>query len=187
LSLFIPAIHAIRASCLKSNCHPNAAGRRSGCLKFDQSPPCLDYEEIPGCARPQAQQLKIVAHASTLPEDSTCHHQPRGQRDRKWAHHLARELTSIPTGEGNKSLGRVKPRGLNFFKARALPNITALPCNVSADMRNAYRVLLTRARQGMVVFIPPVDSGHPTRNPQFYDSTLAYSQRLAFRRWALAS
>jgi hypothetical protein len=31
---------------------------------------------------------------------------------------------------------------------------------------NAYRVLLTRARQGMVIFVPPGDSSDPTRRPQ---------------------
>ena len=39
---------------------------------------------------------------------------------------------------------------------------------------NAYRVLLTRARQGMVIFIPHGDSTDPTRSPQFYDSTYRY-------------
>lgn len=41
-------------------------------------------------------------------------------------------------------------------------------------LRNAYRVLLTRARQGMVLFIPPGDSSDPTRLPQFYDDTFRY-------------
>jgi DUF2075 family protein len=39
---------------------------------------------------------------------------------------------------------------------------------------NAYRVLLTRARQGMVVFVPPGDRSDPTRLPEFYDETFAY-------------
>jgi len=41
-------------------------------------------------------------------------------------------------------------------------------------LRNAYRVLLTRARQGMVLFIPPGDSSDPTRLPEFYDETFNY-------------
>lgn len=45
-------------------------------------------------------------------------------------------------------------------------------------LRNAYRVLLTRARQGMVVFIPPGDSSDPTRSPSFYDSTFDYLKGL---------
>ena len=39
---------------------------------------------------------------------------------------------------------------------------------------NAYRVLLTRARQGMVLFVPPGDRSDPTRLPEFYDETFAY-------------
>ena len=46
--------------------------------------------------------------------------------------------------------------------------------NVSAEKRrvyllNAYRVLLTRARQGMVIFIPEGDHDDPTRPPEFYN------------------
>ncbi len=39
---------------------------------------------------------------------------------------------------------------------------------------NAYRVLLTRARQGMVIFVPPGDAADPTRAPSFYDETYRY-------------
>jgi hypothetical protein len=41
-------------------------------------------------------------------------------------------------------------------------------------LHNAYRVLLTRARQGMVIFVPPGDTSDPTRSPEFYDSTFHY-------------
>ena len=41
-------------------------------------------------------------------------------------------------------------------------------------LRNAYRVLLTRARQGMVIFIPEGDDSDPTRSPSYYDSTFRY-------------
>jgi schlafen family protein len=43
---------------------------------------------------------------------------------------------------------------------------------------NAYRVLLTRARQGMVIFVPPGDSSDPTRSPEFYDSTFHFLTEL---------
>jgi hypothetical protein len=56
-------------------------------------------------------------------------------------------------------------------------------CNISnADnrvyLRNAYRVLLTRARQGMVVFVPPGDLNDPTRSPSFFDTTFDYLKEL---------
>jgi hypothetical protein len=41
-------------------------------------------------------------------------------------------------------------------------------------LRNAYRVLLTRARQGMVICVPPGDTADPTRPPGFYNSTFDY-------------
>jgi hypothetical protein len=41
-------------------------------------------------------------------------------------------------------------------------------------LRNAYRVLLTRARQGMVIFVPKGDGTDPTRSPAYYDSTFDY-------------
>lgn len=41
-------------------------------------------------------------------------------------------------------------------------------------LKNAYRVLLTRARQGMVIFVPPGDSSDPTREPRIYDEIYAY-------------
>jgi hypothetical protein len=43
---------------------------------------------------------------------------------------------------------------------------------------NAYRVLLTRARQGMVIFVPPGDESDPTRAPAFYNDTYEYLRTL---------
>jgi Uncharacterized conserved protein (DUF2075) len=39
---------------------------------------------------------------------------------------------------------------------------------------NAYRVLMTRARQGMVIFVPPGDAHDHTRRPEFYDGTYTF-------------
>lgn len=41
-------------------------------------------------------------------------------------------------------------------------------------LRNAYRVLLTRARQGMVIFVPNGDEADATRPPAYYDPTFEY-------------
>ena len=41
-------------------------------------------------------------------------------------------------------------------------------------LRNAYRVLLTRARQGMVIFVPAGEPTDPTRLPTSYDLTFTY-------------
>lgn len=48
-------------------------------------------------------------------------------------------------------------------------------------LRNAYRVLLTRARQGMVIFIPHGDSYDLTRNSGFYDGTYNYLKEIGFK------
>lgn len=52
-------------------------------------------------------------------------------------------------------------------------------------MKNAYRVLLTRARTGMVIVVPkgsplqndqtPID---PTRSPEYYDCTYSYLKEI---------
>ena len=39
---------------------------------------------------------------------------------------------------------------------------------------NAYRVLLTRARQGMVIVVPEGNIEDSTRNPEYYNSTFEY-------------
>jgi hypothetical protein len=46
--------------------------------------------------------------------------------------------------------------------------------------KNAYRVLLTRARQGMVICVPPGDPNDPTRKPEFYDPTFEYLSHIGF-------
>jgi len=44
-------------------------------------------------------------------------------------------------------------------------------------LKNAYRVVLTRARQGMVIFVPKGDDSDPTRCPDFYDGIFDFLQR----------
>lgn len=41
-------------------------------------------------------------------------------------------------------------------------------------LKNAYRVLLTRARQGMVIVVPSGNLEDPTRDPSFYDPIFKY-------------
>ena len=52
-------------------------------------------------------------------------------------------------------------------------------CNVNKPerrnyMKNAYRVLLTRSRQGMVIFVPEGNPYDVTTAPELYDSTYEY-------------
>ena len=48
-------------------------------------------------------------------------------------------------------------------------------------LKNAYRVLLTRARQGMVIVIPEGDKDDHTRPPSFYNSTYDYLKEIGFK------
>jgi len=47
-------------------------------------------------------------------------------------------------------------------------------------LKNAYRVLLTRARQGMVLVVPEGDIEDHTRNSKFYDGTYDYLKEIGF-------
>lgn len=50
-------------------------------------------------------------------------------------------------------------------------------------LENAYRVLLTRARQGMVIFIPHGEDSDLTRKKAFYDETFQYLMDCGFRKF----
>jgi hypothetical protein len=47
-------------------------------------------------------------------------------------------------------------------------------------LKNAYRVLLTRARQGMIIVVPNGDLSDATRVPAYYDATFEYLRRVGF-------
>ena len=72
-------------------------------------------------------------------------------------------------------------------------NNLALPIMVAVnkmDLLNAYRVLLTRARQGIIICIPKGNSRltpkgfpeDPTRLPEFYDGTYEYLKSLGIKK-----
>lgn len=48
-------------------------------------------------------------------------------------------------------------------------------------LKNAYRVLLTRARQGLVIFIPPGDENDITMQPDFYDGIYNYLKHIGIK------
>jgi hypothetical protein len=63
-------------------------------------------------------------------------------------------------------------RGTNWQNIRSEDGILYL--------KNAYRVLLTRARQGMVIFVPHGDESDLTRKCSFYDGTYNYLKEIGF-------
>lgn len=48
-------------------------------------------------------------------------------------------------------------------------------------LKNAYRVLLTRARQGMIIVVPEGDSGDLTRKKEYYNPTFEYLKGIGFQ------
>ena len=48
-------------------------------------------------------------------------------------------------------------------------------------LKNAYRVLLTRARQGMVIVVPPGDDNDHTRPISYYNHTYNYLKSIGFK------
>jgi hypothetical protein len=66
------------------------------------------------------------------------------------------------------------------YEFRAAPNQQAMRWNRiraverKSYLKNAYRVLLTRARQGMVVLVPEGSENDVTRKPEYYDRTYEY-------------
>ncbi len=48
-------------------------------------------------------------------------------------------------------------------------------------LKNAYRVLLTRARQGMVIVVPEGNEEDHTRKPEYYNSTYEYFKKIGLK------
>jgi len=48
-------------------------------------------------------------------------------------------------------------------------------------LKNAYRVLLTRARQGMIIYLPEGTKEDPTRDPAYYNSTYTYLRSIGIQ------
>ena len=67
--------------------------------------------------------------------------------------------------DGNRWLHH-RFRGADWTTIRSEPR--------KEHLKNAYRVLLTRARQGMIIFVPQGDRNDGTRSPEFYDATYEY-------------
>ncbi len=76
---------------------------------------------------------------------------------------------------------RYSPKGWGHwnFKGKKWQRVKQPPNQ--AYLKNAYRVLLTRARQGMVVVVPEGDASDPTRKSEFYDPTFEYLKGLGLQ------
>jgi hypothetical protein len=64
----------------------------------------------------------------------------------------------------SSSAQRLKPHAIDIRV-----NVDPVHCFLSRQyLKNASRVLLTRARQGMAIFVPPGATRDRTRKPDFY-------------------
>ena len=48
-------------------------------------------------------------------------------------------------------------------------------------LKNAYRVLLTRARQGFIIFVPTGDDNDETMKPEFYNGVYEYLKEIGIK------
>lgn len=62
------------------------------------------------------------------------------------------------------------------FKGTKFQNINSLTDR--NYLKNSYRVLLTRARQGMIIYIPQGDARDTTRDKKYYDGTYNYFKNI---------
>jgi Uncharacterized conserved protein (DUF2075) len=62
----------------------------------------------------------------------------------------------------------VRPKDDHPFEFTILGLVHGHRLNQKIYLTNAYRVLLTRARQGMVIYVPEGDPTDYTRLPEFY-------------------
>ena len=75
---------------------------------------------------------------------------------------------------------RYHPEGWEHRSFRGSKWVNIKKTEHKAYLKNAYRVLLTRARQGMVIVVPKGDLSDLTRTPSIYDPTYEYLKSIGF-------
>ncbi|MBE0674964.1 MAG: DUF2075 domain-containing protein [Bacteroidales bacterium] len=73
---------------------------------------------------------------------------------------------------------RYSPGGWEFKSFKGTKWYNIIKEDRKKYLKNAYRVLLTRARQGMIIVIPTGDKNDPTRDPLFYNPTFEYLESI---------
>ena len=64
--------------------------------------------------------------------------------------------------------------GFDYFKFRGTKWNHVNQDQRQRYLKNAYRVLLTRARQGLIIYVPEGSDEDPSRNKEYYDNTFQY-------------
>lgn len=73
---------------------------------------------------------------------------------------------------------RMTDFGWEFWNFKGSKWLTVRQSSRRTYLLNSYRVLLTRARKGMVIVVPKGEINDQTRSPSFYDSTYTYLEGL---------
>lgn len=73
---------------------------------------------------------------------------------------------------------RYTPDGFDYFKFRGTRWNHVNLEQRQQYLKNAYRVLLTRARQGLIIYIPEGDEEDSSRLPEYYNGTYQYLKRV---------
>jgi len=69
---------------------------------------------------------------------------------------------------------RYTTEGFDYFKFRGTKWNHVNQEQRQRYLKNAYRVLLTRARQGLIIYVPEGSEEDPSRNRDYYDRTFQY-------------
>ena len=77
---------------------------------------------------------------------------------------------------------QLEKEGFELMSWQGNPNVDPAIWFIGESRRpfllNAYRVLLTRARQGMAIFIPPGENNDHTRPSAYYEDTFNYMREI---------
>lgn len=72
---------------------------------------------------------------------------------------------------------RYTTKGFDYFKFRGTNWNHVNKEQRKRYLKNAYRVLLTRARQGLIIYVPEGSDEDPSRNSIYYDRTFQYLKK----------
>ncbi len=76
---------------------------------------------------------------------------------------------------------RYTSNGFDYFKFRGIKWNHVNQEQRQHYLKNAYRVLMTRARQGLIIYIPEGDEEDPSRLTEYYEGTYQYLKHVGIK------
>lgn len=76
---------------------------------------------------------------------------------------------------------RYTSNGFDYFKFRGTKWNHVNQEQRQHYLKNAYRVLMTRARQGFIIYIPEGDEEDPSRLTEYYEGTYQYLKHVGIK------